>query len=100
MQTGRDRCLSSPAESHIRKKYFEISVFYLITVISCSVLFPKDTRSNLTDSEAVFPRRINRITAGCMQRVKKYIHNLNTELKCVYDMKDGEVVGGSSGRSH
>lgn len=49
------------------------------------------------DSEAVFPTRINRITAGCMQRVKKYIHNLNMELKCVHDVKDEEVGRQSSG---
>lgn len=49
------------------------------------------------DSKAVFPVRINRITVGCMQRVKKYIHNLNMELKCVYDMKDGKVSKGLSG---
>lgn len=49
------------------------------------------------ECEAVFPMRINRIRVRCVQRVKKYTHNLNTELNSVYDMKDGEERSGSSG---
>lgn len=41
VQTGWDRCLSFPAEPYKRKQAFEIGIFYLITVISCSVLFPR-----------------------------------------------------------